>query len=952
MSNDRLISEALEAEVTEELRQRGIVVWLDKDEFYNNFVDDLVRRHQANEYPFPVIGFRGSFLSMMLDLEPLSSGLNNAPLLIHMPGFNEETIRQTPILEYYKPGFRFRKALDTLIRETAVGRVKPDELERYVARPKLALQEADAWLAGQISAEREGLAGLLERTGISVVVSELLGENHFLAGEVNSPAELNVLHAYLNRQTGMTEAWGDFFSGGSGATGYDELKSIFAGWLLCVEYVHDLARPPHLDELKPLLELSKPLVKVCLQLVKGFRGKFPEQYMALADEVEQRLQDELPHVRPEDLGKIDTFRVEEARILQAAIDALKVEAWEKAHAWAEKRAVRKDSIWLEKDQTRRWTWSLVKEAASLGICIKTHPRLLDGVDSLEGAVEAYRQSGCEVDRAHRRFEQKKSALLLQHIPHFGDLLEVVVSLRRLHRAWADDLAKGFTAICKRKGFLPDQDYQQRTIYEQVVHPLTQGIEKVAFFHVDGFRYEMATELVQEFADTGTVVDLRGRLAELPSVTSVGMNVLPPVASGGKLLPVVNASNSKITGFRAGEFTVSGPQDRARAMGNRSVGKPALIISLSEACEMQRSTLQKKAVQTKLIMVHSREIDNAGEASLGPATFEHTLQNIRTAWNQLKSVGVKTFVFSADHGFLFQDETSQVVPYGKKNNPNRRYVLAAEQRAEPGMVNISLSALGYDGVQGYLLFLEDTSEFDTGDRRATFVHGGNSLQERLIPVLTVKQEREAAVDATKCLLEAETAPDVLGLRCLKVRARFDSQIAMGFLSEQTIELDLRAPQRQGVRAIIRDVRGAGVRKNGRFEVRIGDEWSEVFFNLQGPLDDRTKIEVFHPGDSQRAEPLQVDGWFVVEGTSVHAAATEEREAAGGDWQVAIEDDGIRKVFEHLDKHGSITEQEAGIFLGSPRQFRRFSARFEEYLNLVPFRVRIEGTSTGKRYVKER
>lgn len=46
---------------------------------------------------------------------------------------------------------------------------------------------------------------------------------------------------------------------------------------------------------------------------------------------------------------------------------------------------------------------------------------------------------------------------------------------------------------------------------------------------------MATELTQEFEGAGTTVTLKGRYAELPSITAVGMNVLAPVSQFGRLV---------------------------------------------------------------------------------------------------------------------------------------------------------------------------------------------------------------------------------------------------------------------------------------------------------------------------------------------------------------------------------------------------------------------------------
>lgn len=68
--------------------------------------------------------------------------------------------------------------------------------------------------------------------------------------------------------------------------------------------------------------VSPQLARACIDVVQELRARHPERYAALADEVELHLHEELPAIRPEDPGKVGTFRVEEARVLAAAVDAL------------------------------------------------------------------------------------------------------------------------------------------------------------------------------------------------------------------------------------------------------------------------------------------------------------------------------------------------------------------------------------------------------------------------------------------------------------------------------------------------------------------------------------------------------------------------------------------------------------------------------------------------------
>ena len=946
-----LVAAALEQVLLSELRRHGTVVWLDGAGAFVRFVDGLQARAKAGGFPFPVVAYRGSFLELLLELEPFGSGLDQAPLLIHMPGYTEETIRKTPVLELYESGVRFRRAPETLVREVAAGKVAPEALERFLAEGVPTLEVADEWLTSQLDNSREGLARNLDSLGPRTVLDQALsalgsGET-FLKKQVATSAEQEVLQAYLSRQTGLDTAWIAFYRQAGGEGTRDELAELLSawiGWLLAVEYVHDLAREPKLAQLAPLKSLSPPLVKSCVGLVEHLREKHQDAYATLADEVEQHLHEELPAVRAEDLGRIDTFRVEEQRVLEAAVTALAAGEWARVKAWADVRTEDR-SFWLRRDPARRRAWALVREGAELGVVLTGCPRPLEGVRGLHAAVDRYASAAFVVDRAHRRFEQRQATLLDSQVPHFGDLKGCVHVLRRAYREWADRLAADFARVCREEGFLPDDSLQQRTLFDQVVQPAASE-ERVALFMLDAFRYEMATELVEELKAPGTVVDLKPRLAELPSVTSVGMNALAPVAMAGRL-HVAGA----LAGFKTGEFTVRTPEDRARAIGQRTAGKQSILLKLSEVCDSDPEQLKRRIASARVVVVHGTEFDDAGEANVGPATFEHSLRQLRSAWAQLQRAGAKSFVFTADHGFMLLDETTRTVPFGKRTDPHPRYVLDELARAEPGMVNVSLQALGYDGLTGHLLFREDTALFATTRPGATFVHGGNSLQERVIPVLTVRRERPPVASQVRYEVQARREKDVMGVRRLTLRV-VTAAGQLGFTTKRDVTLALRAVGASEVSVVLKDLSGPGAIQDGRLRVPADAEWSELFFALEGAASGQARVELYHPDAVEKLDPVRLADWFEVDfrrgGTVASQPAPTDRELS---WTDSFTNEGERTVFQHLDKHGAITEAEVTQLLGSPRAFRRFSLAFDELLRKVPFRVRIETAPDGKRYVKE-
>jgi len=931
--------------VRTEVQRQGIVVWLDKDASYTRFVDGLAARRAAGDFPLPVVGFRGSFLETLFDLETYGSGLDKQPLLIHMPGHNEESIRKTPLLEMYEAGVRFRKLLDTLIREAATGRAAPAEVDRFLASSP-TLEQADAWLTAMTTNRGVGLAAMLDQIGSVLLVEALARKDSPLAAHVTTPEDVAVLRDYLHKLTGMDEAWSSLFAGGSGPLKLDGILTALGAWVLCVEYVHDLRRPPHLASLQPLKSLSPQVVKACVELVVRLRKENGEAYARLADEVEAFVGGEIALMTAEDLGQIDTFRAEENRVLEGAVLALKKGEWVRAKAFSDARQG-DASFWLQRDQQRRWEWALVGEAAELGAMLAKHGRPLRDVRTLEEAAERYASGAFEVDRAHRRFEQKWRDLFDTRLPRYGLFTDLLGLLRRAHRDWADELTRDFAAICKEQGFLPPRSLQQRALWEDVVHPLSGLGEKVAVFLIDAFRFEMATELVAELGGPGGVVDLKPRFAELPTITSVGMNALAPVAQNDRLVVA-----GEFGGFKTGEYTVKKPDDRARAMGMRSGGKPALLLKLGEVCEASTPTLLKQIKPHSLVVVCSTEIDDAGEANVGLPTFAATLKQIRAAWHHLQLAGVKHFVFTADHGFLLQDETTHVRPFATKREVGRRHVFEALPRPEAGMSNVSLASLGYEGLSGYLLFRDDTSVFATGTSGASFVHGGNSLQERVIPVLTVTRKRVEQASLAEYEVQVEPKPPAFGLHRIAVRVTFPkiSNVDLAFAAARNVELSLHAPTRPGVRAVLKEASAPGVLKAGRVVVPVGEAWSEVFFALEGPSDEQVHVEIHHPDNIERVRPATPEQWYSVSGTGTKKSLPPPS-LAPETWSEAITDEGIRKVFLHLEKHGVITEVEATGMVGSARAFRRLSADWDSLVAKVPFRVRIESTEGGKRYVRE-
>lgn len=994
------VSLALEAELRERVRSHRVVLWLDLDDEFSAFAERLAEASAAGAVDYAVCRFRGSYLELMMAFEAHGGGVTPGRLLVHLPGFNEDRVRRTPLFELYRAGVRHRKRLDTLIGEVASGKVRQEEIEAFRAGDGVTLEMADAWLRAIVEDPTGGFGARLRQVPLATLVADLDGRGP-IASQLSDAEHAGVVWNHFGARLGMPGDWpgvpaptsggnetGPGRDDGEGETPANptagrslsptrasaDIAFAAASWALAVEYVDDLRRAPVAPVLSAARDLPRALVDACRQLAEALRAQHRTFYERIAAEAEDLLHDEVAAARAEDLGDIDTFRFEETRVLDDAIEGLERQAWSAAGDWARLRLDGR-SFWLQQEPTRASAWRLVEAAATLGERIADAGPSLGNVSRLEDAVQRYAESGAPVDRAHRELEQQRHALLHPNVPEFARLRARLDALREAWREWADQWAVDFNRLCVARGFLPDAGWQQRMLFDEVVRPMTQEHGTTAYFVVDALRYEMATQLYESFRDMpATRVELGARLAELPSVTEVGMNVLAPVQRGGRLQPSVAsasvAGGGSFQGFSTGEFRVSTPETRRRAMHDRVGGPTCPLLTVDEVIERDAAALKGTVSKAKLVVVWATEIDDAGEKGVGLAVFESAIRRLRAVWRLLREAGVKRFVITADHGYLLlHDATSSARQHGRKIDPKRRHVIKDVAEDGEGQVRVPMAELRYDGVAKHLVMPETTAIFDIGKREAGFVHGGNSLQERVIPVLTVVHRESQGGEQLAYRVDATRRDAVAGMHAVRAKVVPDGQFSLGFATRSEVELTLSVVDPPGVRVEVCDARDGARVSAGAIVASVGAEF-EVFFRLRGPDAARAQVELRHPGAAVElapfviAERFEVSVWEAISteslpdaagagaGTADTAAAERRASSAGPTtWLGSLPDGGVRDVFAHIAAHGVITEGEAQSLLGSARLARRFAAQFEKHAKKAPFRVTITVVGGVKRYVRE-
>lgn len=960
-------------------RERGVVVWFDGPGHYTSFVDRLLAR--ADELPYAIRAFRGSYLELILALDNLAADVDPTPLLVHLRGVEKARIASTPLYELYLASCvgspsdpAFVRPLERLVDDAASGRVRPEDIASFRDRigqlGDSALDEADAWLTDNLDVPISSVAAKLRVMRPTEVLTDLLGPDE--QRRVAIPGDAEALWERLGVWLGLPNTWRDAMLRDTKSRAED-IAAVASSWSLCVEYVDDLrTRKPKSARLQGIDALPSGVVAACREVARYLREHHPAYYRRIADETEAQLADEVDDARAEDLGRIDTFRFEDVKVLEAALAALGEGQWDRAAEWAQQR-VTDESPWLRHDPHRHATWLLLLDAAQLGQALVRAGGSLARGGGLTGAIEQYVQRGAAVDQAHRWLEQRRSDCLDTQMPEFERLRARLDGMRVAWRAWADAWSRDFNAICREAGFLPPPNLQQRMLFDDVVRESCRQPGTTALFVVDALRFEMAQELAASLGEPEQTW-LDARLAELPTITAVGMNVLAPVATRGRLRPVVH--DTKIVGFNAtGEFQVRDPETRLRAMHDRIGGRKPESLGLDALLGKDRRSLARKLATQSLVIVHSSEIDEAGESGQGLGVFTRILQKLRGAWHLLRSAGVQRFVFTADHGFLLLDESAATAqPYKRKIDPKRRYVLEPTAAVEyPNEVRVRLSELGYDvaGEAGdrQIVVPETTAVFDTGRRSESFVHGGNSLQERVIPVLRLVHGAPAGGVLLRYAIEAKPAPEQGGMHCIEAKVVLVADGALDFGGVREIELALRVTDVPAVEVDLGSVRDGARIERGVIHAALGEAFL-VYFRLRGRTDARVQVELYHPSHSVEVRPRVVERRFaVIDTTPISVAPTPSTAGMSATpatpaipsrpsanpatlvWLERLPAGGVRDFFAHLAAHRIVTAVEAERMLGGARALRRFAVDFDEYVEALPFEVRIEVVGGIKRYVRE-
>lgn len=466
---------------------------------------------------------------------------------------------------------------------------------------------------------------------------------------------------------------------------------------------------------------ARPLVVDLCDRLRNDRRSQP-LYIERAEEIERELALAARCADVSDLGTRATFPFQERASFAQAVEALKHDQVEALRHALERHS---RSIWAGRGENQA-QWQLLRSAAGLiQACEDCERQLTDRARTQEELIDYYTGHLRVADRLQREFEQAAGDIL----DVSTDADEVIARARAAYQGLAGRVQGLFVRHLESSGWPPAGRLANSDVFDKVVAPrLQQNGRRVALFLIDALRYELGVELAKQLADSGQV-ELRPAYAQLPTVTPVGMASLLPGA--GSELTLVEKGDAMVVAL--GQDLLPNVRQRMEVL-RRRYGERFAEATLSDL----RGRFDLPAT-AELFVVRSNTIDSHLESTPEVALriIQDSLRAIRAAIRRLEGMGFREVIIATDHGFFLNSAAGPggvaAQPPGRWLNIHERLLLG-DGAADSANYVLQAEHLGIRGDYREVAGPRSMVAYRAGER---YLHGGASLQEAVVPVITIR-----------------------------------------------------------------------------------------------------------------------------------------------------------------------------------------------------------------------
>jgi uncharacterized protein (TIGR02687 family) len=438
----------------------------------------------------------------------------------------------------------------------------------------------------------------------------------------------------------------------------------------------------------------------------------------------------LESLPPDSLQDADTFEEIDKAIVRQCVTELKAGAGnlKRWHAIIQKR---RPLVWFAGYQT---TYDAL--AAAIDLVELKRQYTLGFRQPTAQIFTAYTTDLYQFDRAYRHFivasDKAKPILREQKLIEEIENIYVYWFLDKLGEAWSDALSNDW--------HIPGIPCQT-TFYRSNVSPILSrnDREKVFVIISDALRYEVASELTEVIEkELRGEIKLTAQLGVLPSVTKLGMAALLP----GKTLELIPGGN-----VLRDTLNTQGASAREQVLKKNS-NVEATVLSAADLLKMTVEEGREAIKPYRSIYIYHDAIDTIGDKAASERlvldacdnAIEELVKLVKRLCNALNATHV---LITADHGFLYQrqpisEADKLTLPKAEDVlETNRRFILRTQPVETSGTLSFNLP---YETGGAMAIVPRGSLRFAIQGAGAQYVHGGASLQEVCVPIITYRHKR--------------------------------------------------------------------------------------------------------------------------------------------------------------------------------------------------------------------
>ncbi len=730
-----------------QIKAHGAVVWYDADEAYAACVADLSPADLNAEAIHRYTPERG-FLHLRHALEPLWGPAESAPrVLIYVPLAQAAT--DNALIEYEKGGVVLRPHQQPPERNTALAYVarqalesvfppaRREEIVAQVAEGKLSLSELDD-LAEKGAQAGQGTLSVIFDTDHPAEIALRFLTSPALDDELAARQAVGDLARLLRGLLGVT------FSTDHGSDG---LRAQVARRVLLTDFI--VALGDHVPSALTSVHLAEQRVarEAAVAVAESWRSRrdLVASYRDWAARIATEIGVGALPLNLEALFQSTTFRPVEQRLQEAVETQLTQRA---TQALLKRAQARQMTFWPQVDPLLKTRWDLIVDAGQVLIeAARIRAAIKRSTWPAETLVARYAYGEhddpwCALDSVQRRMERDYHTFEFDLQQH-DRLIQLVAKARQTYAEAVNHLTRRFIDAYEQAAFHLPNILQQADIYRDVVTPERLQHGRVAYVLVDALRFEMARELSQAHLkdQEDWQVELRAALATPPTVTNVGMTALLPGAERGLVL---SQEKRGLTPSLA-ESTDGYLYLRERRMTYIAKQTSGVFVEakLQELAPLSDVRLSETLQTADLALITSTEdIDGLCESNptVARRVLDEVFVQLRRGLKTLFKHGFQSVVITADHGYLFGEGLIAGEPMdppgGRTALLKRRVWVGKGGAALPGCLRVPLSDFGLTS-DLELVTPRNLAVFKVRGGSKLYFHGGLTMQEVLIPVLTVR-----------------------------------------------------------------------------------------------------------------------------------------------------------------------------------------------------------------------